>query len=256
MLFGLPTNPAKNLVEEIRKIRECGMDFVEISIETPVKALPKRIYKEITGFELITVHLPCNAEISSPFEHVRKAWVEECKKIIESFMKFGSNIFTIHPYFCPFLGCEEERMRKNLLGQGIKSLAELSDFTSGHGITLCVENILPPQLCEIEDLKEMFDNVKNLKMTLDIGHAYIKGGTKEIEELAKKFRRRIIHLHVHDNNGKVDEHLPLGVGSINFKEISKTIKELKNCKTVVLEIHRGRKEHILLSRKLLEEIWC
>ncbi len=168
MLFGLPTNPAKNLVEEIRKIKEWGFDFVEISIETPLKKISKRIQKEIT------------------------------EKIIENFMK-------------------------NLLEQATKSLA--------------VENVLPPQLSDIEDLKEMLDK-------------------KEIEELAKKFRRRIIHLHVHDNNGKVDEHLPLGVGTINFKGIAKTIKQLKNCKTVVLEIHRGRGEHILLSRKLFEEIWC
>ncbi len=256
MLFGLPTNPAKNLVEEIRKIKEWEFDFVEISIETPLKKISKRIQKEITVFKLITVHLPWGAEIASPFEHVRKSWVEECKKIIENFMKIEANIFTIHPYFRPFPGCEEKRTRKNLLEQATKSLAELSDFTSEHGITLCVENILPPQLSDIEDLKEMFDNIKSLKMTLDIGHAYIKGGIKEIEELAKKFKRRIIHLHVHDNNGKVDEHLPLGVGTINFKGIAKTIKQLKNCKTVVLEIHRGRGEHILLSRKLLEEIWC
>ncbi len=49
MLFGLPTNPAKNLVEEIRKIKEWGFDFVEISIETPLKKIKKntkRNYRE------------------------------------------------------------------------------------------------------------------------------------------------------------------------------------------------------------------
>ncbi len=109
---------------------------------------------------------------------------EITEKIIEKLMKIEANIFTIHPYFRPFPGCEEKRTRKNLLEQATKSLA--------------VENVLPPQLSDIEDLKEMFDK-------------------KEIEELAKKFRRRIIHLHVHDNNGKIDEHLALGVGTINFK---------------------------------------
>ncbi len=213
MFFGLPANTVKNLVEEIRKIKEWGFDFVEISIETPLKKISKRIQKEITEFELITVHLPWGVEIAFPFEHVRKSWVEECKKIIENFMKIEANIFTIHPYFRPFLGCEEKEREKNLLEQATKSLTELSDFTNEHGTALCVENLLLSQLSDIEDLKEMFDNIKSLKMRLDIGHAYIKGGIKEIEELAKKFRRRIIHLHVHDNNGKVDEHLPFGVGT-------------------------------------------
>jgi sugar phosphate isomerase/epimerase len=51
--------------------------------------------------------------------------------------------------------------------------------------------------------------------TLDIGHAHINGHLDEF--LGHRFDR-IYNIHLHDNHGEKDEHLPLGAGSIPWKD--------------------------------------
>jgi sugar phosphate isomerase/epimerase len=38
---------------------------------------------------------------------------------------------------------------------------------------------------------------------------------------------RISHVHIHDNVGKKDEHLPLGKGTINWKQVMDKLSDYK-----------------------------
>jgi len=52
----------------------------------------------------------------------------------------------------------------------------------------------------------------DLGFCLDVGHANTMGLLPEFMEL----KSRLANLHVHDNNGKFDEHLPIGDGTVDF----------------------------------------
>jgi len=50
------------------------------------------------------------------------------------------------------------------------------------------------------------------------------------------FRDKIIHIHWHDNHGRTDEHLPIGDGLINHKNIIKALKSIEYNRTITLEV--------------------
>jgi sugar phosphate isomerase/epimerase len=50
---------------------------------------------------------------------------------------------------------------------------------------------------------------------MDFGHASIAG---EVEKYIKGFGNIICHVHMSDNKLHDDDHLPLGMGKINYKK--------------------------------------
>ncbi|PLX88553.1 MAG: AP endonuclease, partial [Desulfuromonas sp.] len=48
---------------------------------------------------------------------------------------------------------------------------------------------------------------------------------------------RIIHLHLHDNTGKGDEHRPVGEGDIDFDQLFSLIHRLDTTPSMTLEAH-------------------
>jgi sugar phosphate isomerase/epimerase len=69
---------------------------------------------------------------------------------------------------------------------------------------------------EIEDMRP-----DGLGFTFDVGHANTAGVIDSFAQL------KIDHVHLHDNNGQTDEHLPLGMGNINWKQTMQAFKRYK-----------------------------
>ncbi len=64
---------------------------------------------------------------------------------------------------------------------------------------------------------------KNLRLCLDIGHAYCYGSETEFSEWVEKTAPLVNHVHVHDNAGDRDSHLALGEGTLPFGEVGPCI---------------------------------
>jgi len=90
-------------------------------------------------------------------------------------------------------------------------------------------------------------------MTLDIGHASTSDGEGMTNYVAQ-FKKRVQHVHLHDNNKQQDQHLPLGAGKI---DIERCLKELKSFYdgTVTLEVHSEDRSYLQSSRDRLEILW-
>jgi sugar phosphate isomerase/epimerase len=71
----------------------------------------------------------------------------------------------------------------------------------------------------------------------DIGHWNIFAeGT--LEDWFTQLGGHIRHLHLHDNLGKSDQHLPLGRGQIDFSTLLKQKAKLPVAPTLTLEAHQ------------------
>ena len=46
--------------------------------------------------------------------------------------------------------------------------------------------------------------------------------------LARALAGRLRELHIHDNHGKSDEHLPVGRGTFPFRELKRLLKTMDN----------------------------
>jgi sugar phosphate isomerase/epimerase len=69
-------------------------------------------------------------------------------------------------------------------------------------------------------IKRLVDRINSPRfgICLDIGHAYAFSETS-VFEWVETLGSRISYVHIHDNNGKKDEHLAIGDGSIPIKRV-------------------------------------
>jgi len=70
----------------------------------------------------------------------------------------------------------------------------------------------------------------------DVGHWKLFSDTP-LAEWFSVLSRHIRHIHLHDNRGKADEHLPIGMGSIDFHELFDQIVTLDLIPSMTLEAH-------------------
>src|SRR5262249_14921351 len=95
------------------------------------------------------------------------------------------------------------------------------------GVTLCVENTMS-EMRQPEYVRAFVDETRltGLRFNFDIGHAHLGDGA-ESERIAKAFepvRELVASVHLHDNHGEKDEHLPPYDGSIGWENAVEVLK--------------------------------
>lgn len=68
----------------------------------------------------------------------------------------------------------------------------------------------------------------------DAGHWHLFG-RRPMDEWLSSIDSRLFHLHLHDNHGRADEHLPVGDGTINFSPLLKHLKLMTATPSITLE---------------------
>jgi len=113
-------------------------------------------------------------------------------------------------------------------------LSELARESRGTPLLFGVEDF-PLDTAALEhyrkDLEPILD-CERYGMLIDIGHFNIRTRThdyyrgKDPEEYLRGAGRRIIEIHVHDNDGKRDSHGPLGSGNADFEAVAKGLRAI------------------------------
>jgi len=242
MEIGVMNYPKNDLVKEIKWISENGFDFIDLTIE-PLKAYKidvKKVKKALKDFNLKAIgHTNPFLPSIFPIQSIRKVCLDEFKKYIDIFSKLGIDLVNIHPFYEAPLLSDEDKIKAN-----IKFLKQVNKLCKSRGITLMFENYIKP-FDSPKVFGRILKEIPDLKIHLDVGHCNIYQEKNLTEAFFKKFGNKVIHLHLSDNKGKEDEHLPLGCGNIEWKKIIKIIKEYKFNKTITLEIFSPDRNHLL-----------
>ncbi|MDY0361281.1 MAG: sugar phosphate isomerase/epimerase family protein [Desulforegulaceae bacterium] len=114
--------------------------------------------------------------------------------------------------------------------------AEFSNFASKNNITLLLENVYERNPHEILPLLEAVSSSGG-GFCFDLGH-HFAFGEDILENWIKQTAKYIKEIHLHDNDGKQDLHLPPGKGKINFDPLKYFIKDNLNKVKITLEPHR------------------
>jgi len=249
MKIGYPNNPRKDVVEEIKWIGE-HFDFIDFFME-PDKAYYdvvdfNKIKKALKEYELdIVGHTAYYLPFSSPIKALRQTAIKEAEKCFEAFNKLGAEYVTVHANWPPPLFNAKEGLEMQ-----IESLALLIEEAEKYGIKLMYESGIG-ELDNYTYVAKILQALPKLYFHLDIGHASLHG--RDVCKFIRKLHSRLRHVHLHDNFGKEDLHLPIGIGKIKWEEV---IKELKRHYdgTITLEIFAPH-DYILLAKKKFEEMW-
>ena len=181
-----------------------------------------------------TVHAPFSSvNLAEADTALRNMFMRFMKESLTNAYKLEAKIWVLHSgrftpltYFFPEKAWEAHN----------SSLLELSKEARNLGIRIAVENMLGEYelFNSAENGSKILDNVKseNIGLCFDIGHANLLGN---IDSFLEVFSDEIIHVHVHDNDGKEDSHLPVGKGNIKWKSFLDWLEKVRYKGWVVFE---------------------
>jgi sugar phosphate isomerase/epimerase len=169
---------------------------------------------------------------------IREASVRQLLECLKLAHDLGAEIVVVHPGDLP--GDYPEDLlplsRANLI-EGLREALELAERL---GVTLALENkargrnrglIQFPgeHLSLIEGLGSA-----NCRVAFDVGHAYTLG--LDIIRYLEKVFPYLVEVHLHDNDGLEDQHLPLGKGTVKLEPLLLALGRWGYCGPLILEM--------------------
>jgi sugar phosphate isomerase/epimerase len=255
MLIGAMNHPGHDVLEEIKWMADLQLDFIDLTLEPPAappwKINVKEIRAALEDNNLgIVGHTAFYLPFACTFESVRRAAVDETKRCIEIFAALGTKWMNLHPdRHAPF------HPRKFFIEQNLKTIRELLPVAHEFDVGLMVENV-PGEFNSRSQLGDLLDMIPELGLHLDIGHCNLLVSSNTADEILRAYGARVRHVHIHDNKGgHADLHLPLGVGSIDFKPALKALQIWGYDGTITLEVFAEDHHYLGYSRDLLREWW-
>lgn len=209
------------LAELIPVIAEAGLPAIEAhsgtirwfqpDIEEQLEAIRDALAQ--TELELYSVHAPFSEELdwSNTDEESCELAQGMVGSVIEWSAELEARVVVLHPG--RIAEGETDAGYVERLGTNIAPLVVTAETEQ---ITLALEN-MPYEREHTEVMAQVARLVasERLVVCLDTGHAHINEGLARALHLAPE---QIGHIHIHDNDGKNDQHLLPGQGSINWKD--------------------------------------
>ena len=245
-----------NILDCLETIRRSGFSIVEVVFSPAhldyknllaVREAALRI--ESLGMEAYSFHAPfaSDIDISSPDLTCREYAMDEILKAVEAAAVLGVHYFVIHP------GPEnadtpsrEERLIR--IENVVSVLNRVAMRCEELGIRCVLENKLPHLLFgSAGDIVWILGALETTQVgaCLDTGHAFLSG---DLYSLVYKLMPYLRMLHVHDNKGHLDDHLPPGEGRIDWGAFLRELIQVNFHGAFILEIAGGTDQEEIMSR--------
>ena len=146
----------------------------------------------------------------------RESSISQIKDSVNLANKIDASVVVVHPGLIPFLAKD---MPEEIYKVSNNSIREIGEYSKDLGVNTTIENMPAFESMIYQDMNRLNETLVeyDMGMTLDIGHAHHSGISPD-----EMYFDSIKHIHMHDNMGDDDTHLPLGEGNIQFKDIITT----------------------------------
>lgn len=244
------------LVDCLETIRSSGFSMIEVVFSPPhldykdrarVQEAAARI--DGLGLEAYSFHAPFadDIDISSPEPARREHALEAIFHAVDAAALLRVHYFVIHPGpENADIPSREERLLR------IENVCSVLDRValrcSEAGIQCVLENKLPHLMFgQSADLLWILACLKGNRVgaCLDTGHAYLAG---DLYPLVYKMAPYLRLLHVHDNNGHGDDHLPPGDGHVDWSALLKELVLVNFNGALILELAGGGTPDSVMAR--------
>lgn len=255
LLFALG-KPLKKALPVLRRALDEGVELIELVDEGPHRLNKRRLpflKRELSSLGLdVSVHGPfVDVNIGSPYEPVRRMALRRHFKSMEMASSLGAIAWIFHPGLLTGLSLFFPGLEWR---QTLRSVEQLHEKASELGLDIFLENgpdPIPFVLKRADEFLKFFSDVKrevDLKVVLDIGHAFTCG---QVNELMDVLGNRIGYVHAHDNDGSFDAHMAIGSGGVDWPAVMKRLKAIGYDGPVVVESVEGVWESLRLLKALL-----
>ena len=211
--------------------------------------------------------------------------ISNSKELIEGALRLcissNSKLYGIHPGYLysgakankngNFIWNEESKSSyENCLFQSTKIVNQYFSLFKENGVHFLLENLFPSParktslFCTLQDIDEFLSMTpKDIGLLLDLGHMNITCnlmGTdkyKFLDEFLDRYGSRLVEVHISENNGRRDQHLPVKKNSwqLNAINLIKSIKlDLDIDRVYCLESRNANKDELSSSLNLINEV--
>lgn len=259
MKIGAMNHPAHNPLEEIAWFGEHSFDFVDFTLEPPAAGPdeidPAAIRAALEAYGLgVVAHTAWFLPFGSPFASVRHACLGEFRRALEAAHAIGARVMNTH-YSKPPSCFREERA----IDWHVEVLSHLCADAAKVNITIVLEHVPHAGSDQLQHIAAILERVPSLRFHLDSGHAKLERGHDRWDEYLDCLGHKLLHVHLSDNDGTADQHLPLGAvrrATTNWPRHIKKLKSTGYDGTITLEVFTPQREYLLLSRDLLRKWWA
>jgi len=244
------------LIDCLETIRASGFSMVEVVFSSPHLDYknPARVQEaaarlDTLGMEAYSFHAPFadDIDISSPDAARREHALAAILRAVDAAALLGVHYFVLHPgpENADIPSREERLLRiEHVCGVLDRVAARCSEV----GIQCVLENKLPHLMFgQSADLLWILTCLKGNRVgaCLDTGHAHLAG---ELYPLVHKMAPYLRLLHVHDNKGHGDDHLPPGDGRIDWTALLKELAAVNFTGALILELAGGGPPEVVMAR--------
>ena len=184
----------------------------------------------------VTVHLPfVDLNLASLVPSARQNAVERVGRALEGAADLGAQ--------CGVLHTGQNTLYHPLAVSYAEKVLATSFAAFAEHIPIAVENLA----LSAQDLIRGPDALRDLTQKagfhncLDFGHAYVEerrtGEPGLTEHYIETLGERVIHLHVHNNDGVADQHRPLSEGTLPYHRYANFLRDFAG--TICLEVTGG-----------------
>jgi sugar phosphate isomerase/epimerase len=209
----------------------CTRSHFEYTMKPEIHAMAGAL--EAHRLQLVSLHAPTSRDISAmresgtplsicEVERVRRVEaMDEFKRVIDVADELPYSRLILH------MGGSRETVDQRKRDAAFSSLEHLILHAHHAGVTICVENTLS-EMGDPAYLRAFVDETRltGLRFNFDIGHAHLAELPQD-ERLEKSFaplRDFVSSVHLHDNHGEKDEHLPPFDGTIDWPDAIKLLQ--------------------------------
>jgi len=252
------------LADAVRRIAAAGFRWVELwsdgchvdpRHELDVPALA-RLMREL-GIGAHSVHTPFGGlELGHPVHCDGPASRSLIAAAIERAADLGARIAVVHPNsyegpLDPLLHAASRDEARAIVGAALEAAQRC-------GVRVAIENMVGVGYwrfgTSLAELVEAFPDPR-IGFCLDVGHATVQG--LDIVSEVSAAGDRLAHLHVHDNDGRRDQHLPPLRGIIRWADLDRALERVGYRGRRVLEIafQKGAEDALLKEASTLWRRW-
>jgi len=243
--------PFKKMTEQLVK---AGVEYIEL-VDDGFHALNKKsvsVLKNIgdsCDFKY-SVHAPfADINIASPSKPMLSAMLGRLRGSIAWTNALNAYLWVFHPGIRTGISSFYPGM--DWL-QNLETTRSLVKIAEEYGVKIAIENVPESYqflMKSVEDFTKFYaETNEDIGLTLDVGHANIND---QIDHFLTTFGGRIVHMHLSDNDGKSDQHLGIGYGSVDWERFAATIRRTNYDKIVIVESVEHVEQSVLKLKGLL-----
>jgi sugar phosphate isomerase/epimerase len=232
----------------LAQIAEFGFEAIEVfatrshfDYHDPAAIAQLGEWLKDTGLALHGIHAPITDRLDPPDRWgevlsngfadnaKRQAWVREAGIALNIAKQIPTGVFVVH------LGTPDTLKGENNRAAAFRSVEEICRLAEPIDIRVALE-VIPNALSDPGALVDMIErdlDAPRAGICLDFGHAFLIG---DVADTIETVAEHLITTHVHDNNGKSDDHLVPFEGRINWDIALMTMQKVGYDGTYLMEL--------------------